>query len=640
MEYKFLQNIESPEDIRKLSVEDLSQLAAEVRDLIVETVADKGGHLGAGLGVTDLTIVLHYILNTPKDFLVWDVGHQVQAHKILTGRRDAFRKSFRQYKGISGLVNSSESEYDPFTTGHAGPSISQALGIAKARRLQGNTDKVVAVIGDTSIANGMAFEALNHAGHIKENLVVILNDNEMSISPSVGAMTKYFNRIIVDKRYNHLRDEVEGLIKRIPKLGTRMFSKVKHIEEGLKHLLVPGQLFENLNFRYFGPLDGHNIPELVKVLPQIMKLDGPSLVHVITQKGKGLAMAEKDPVRWHASTPFHIETGELKKKSSSVAYTKVFGNKLCELARKNPKITALTAGMPEGTGLIKFSEEFPDRFEDVGISEEHGVTFCAGMAYQGMRPVAAIYSTFLQRAFDQMMHDVCLQNLPVMFCLDRAGLVGEDGPTHHGVLDISYLRKLPNMQVLAPRDGKELESMLEYMADCTEAPTAVRYPRGGVTEEQYPELSELPRQEVRAGKGELLKSGADVLLIAVGSMVGPGLAAAALLEKEGLSTAVINARFVKPLDEELIHTWSSKTRAILTIEEGCLPGGFGSAVIESLVGTDISLERVKCLGLPDRFIEGGNRELLLDLLGLSPEKIAETAKEVLKKSSHSQSASI
>lgn len=623
-----LPHINSPADIRKLPKTELPRLAREVRDCIIETVSEKGGHLGAGLGVTDLTVALHYILDTPNDFLVWDVGHQVQAHKILTGRRDAFRQTFRQYKGISGLVNAGESPYDVFTTGHGGPSISAALGVAVARRRRGQQSKVVAVIGDTSIANGMSLEAMNHAGHIKENLVVILNDNEMSISKSVGAMSRYLNQVITNPTYNHLREEVETLIGRLPKVGGRVLGKIKYIEEGVKHLLVPGQLFENLGFRYFGPLDGHDMERMLDLFPKIFSIPGPVLVHVITKKGKGMPMAEADPIRWHASAPFCMQSGDLKKKSTDLTYTEVFGKTLCELAETNPKIAALTGGMPEGTGLVKFGQKFPDRFFDVGISEEHGVTFCAGLAYEKMRPFATIYSTFMQRAFDQIVHDIALQNLPVIFAMDRGGLVGEDGPTHHGVLDISFMRKIPGMTVMAPRDGKEFEQMIRFAVDHTSGPIALRYPRGSVTELLHPALNQFGHAPIEFGKSELLKEGSDVLLVAYGAMTGPALDAAAILEREGVSTGVINARFAKPLDEELILAWAQKTRVLITIEEGCVAGGFGSAVLEAMSSRQI-LSPVRCLGIPDRFIEHGPRNTLLDLCGLSPQKIALTAHEML-----------
>lgn len=627
-----LNSIRDPRDIRKLPKEQLPQLAREVRDCIISTVSEKGGHLGAGLGVTDLTIALHYVLNTPEDFLVFDVGHQVQAHKIITGRREAFEKSFRTHRGISGLVNSKESVYDVFTTGHGGPSISAALGVAAARRLAGKKGKVVAVIGDTSIANGMSFEALNHGGHIKEDIVVILNDNEMSISPSVGAMSRYLNRIISNPTYNSLRHEVEKLIRRVPRVGKRVLAKIAHIEEGVKHLLVPGQLFEDLGFRYFGPLDGHKIVDLVDILPNILRIKGPLLIHVLTQKGKGLEWAEKDPVRGHASTPFEISTGKLKKISKDPTYTKRFGETLCALAEKNPKIAALTGGMPDGTGLLGFAAQFPERFYDVGISEEHGVTFCAGLAYEGMRPVAAIYSTFLQRGFDQIIHDVALQNLPVMFCLDRGGLVGEDGPTHHGTFDLAYLRLIPNLVFMAPRDGQDFEEILKWMVNYTQGPSAVRYPRGSLTEVEFPELNDMPRRPIEMGKGELLVEGnGDVLLIPIGSMVGPALRAARMVEEAaGVSATVLNPRFVKPLDEELILRHARKAKLIVTVEEGCRIGGFGSGILELLSKNGISPSSAVTLGLPDQFVEAGARDILLDLAGLSPSKIADTVKKELQ----------
>ena len=631
-----LNTINSPADLKRIPKKRLPELAREVRDLIITTVAEKGGHLGAGLGATDIAIALHYVLNTPHDFLVWDVGHQVQAHKILTGRRDAFRESFRQYKGISGLANKDEGPYDPFTTGHGGPSISSGLGVATAKRLLNRKGKTVVVIGDTSIASGMAFEAMNLTGHTAENLVVILNDNEMSISPSVGAMSKYLNRIISNPTYNNIRGKVERLIRRLPQLGRRVIGKVREIEEDVKHLLVPGRLFEDLGFRYFGPLDGHNVIEMVNLFPNIFKIKGPILIHAITKKGKGLEMAEKDPVRWHASTPFEISTGKVKKKSKDRTYTQAFGEAICALAEKNPKITALTGGMMEGTGLKDFSQRFPDRFFDVGISEEHGVTFCAGLAHEGMRPVAAIYSTFLQRAFDQMIHDVALQKLPVMFCMDRAGLVGEDGPTHHGVFDIAYLRQIPHMSLLAPRDGVELEAMLGVMARHLKGPVAMRYPRGAITEVAFPELLTASRAPIEWGKAETLRTGDQVLFLALGSMVGPSLRAAQYLEEKGITSTVVNTRFVKPLDEELILRLSKSHAAIVTLEEGCRHGGFGTAVLQTLVGQEIDLQRVACLGIPDHFIEGGSREILLDQIGLSPEKIAKTAQKLLQKSKSTQ----
>lgn len=627
-----LDAIHSPQDLRKLPKGKLPQLAHEVRKCIIETVAEFGGHLGAGLGATDLAIALHYVLDTPRDFLIWDVGHQVQAHKILTGRREVFQKTFRQYKGISGLVNKHESIYDVFTTGHSGPSISSSLGVAVGRRLQKKNGKVICVIGDASIASGMAFEALNHAGHLHENLIVILNDNEMSISPSVGALSRYLNRMISNPLYNRIRKAAEKVITSVPKVGKRVIHKARQIEEGIKHLLVPGVLFESLGFRYFGPLDGHNVVELVDLLPNILKLKGPLLIHVITKKGKGYAVAESDPERWHASAPFDVQTGQLKKKVSDKTYTQVFGEAVVDLARRDSRLTTLTAGMTDGTGLTAFSKAFPERFFDIGISEEHGVTFCAGLAHAGLRPVAAIYSTFLQRSYDQVIHDVALQNLPVMFCIDRGGLVGEDGPTHHGVFDLAYLIGIPNMVVMAPRDGKELTEMLAFMLHRTEGPTAVRYPRGVIGETEFPILGKLGRTPIEKGKSEVLKQdGNDVLFLGVGSMAGAVLEASEILAGDAIKSTVLNVRFVKPVDEDLIVRLARNARVVVSVEEGCLQGGFGAAVLEIFSRRDINFPKLICLGIPDEFIEHGPRDLLLRKLGLSPQRIAEEVKSSLPK---------
>lgn len=621
-----LSKIRSPDDLKKIPKAQLPQVAREVRDVIIETVSETGGHLGAGLGATDLTVVLHYLLDLPHDFLVWDVGHQVQAHKILTGRRDAFRKTFRKYKGISGLVNKDESVYDVFTTGHGGTSISSALGVAVSRRLRRKTGRVVAVIGDASIASGMAFEALNHAGHLDENLVIVLNDNEMSISPSVGALSKYLTKVISNPIYNRIRRRAGEIITKVPCVGPEMVHKAKQIEEGIKHLLVPGLIFEALGFRYFGPIDGHDILQMVDLFPNILRIKGPLLIHVVTQKGRGYDRAEQDPERWHASAPFHVETGDLKKVSTEKTYTQVFGEAIVALAEKNPLVTALTGGMTEGTGLTEFSKRFPDRFFDIGISEEHGVTFSAGLAHGGMRPVVAVYSTFLQRAHDQIIHDVALQNLPVMFCMDRAGLVGEDGPTHHGVFDIAYLRKIPNVTVMAPRDSAEFSDMLSFMVDYTEGPIAVRYPRGAVTELSFPALARLPRSPLEFGKAEIVKEGQEIVFLAVGSMVGPALSASEILEQSGITAGVVNTRFIKPLDEDLILRSAGAARLLVTLEEGSVSGGFGAAVLELMAARARGAEaRTLVLGIPDRFIEPGPRDILLENAGLSPGRIAEAA---------------
>ena len=621
-----LQKINSPADLRQLSQRELELVAVELREYILEVISENGGHLGAALGAVELTLGLHRVFKMPEDTIVWDVGHQVHAHKILTGRRDAFR-SFRLEGGLSGFSNKDESPYDPFTTGHGGASISTALGLAVGNRILGKPRKVIAVIGDASLVSGMAFEGLNHAGHLKDDLVVILNDNEMSISPTVGALSKHLNRIITNPFYNHLRKDLVELVRKMPKVGDRMVSYAKRVDEGLKNLLVPGLIFEELGFRYFGPLDGHDLKGLIKTFENIKKIKGPILLHVVTKKGKGYAIAEKNPERWHASTPFHILTGEVKKVSTVKTYTQAAGRAIVDLAAKDPRVTAITAAMCEGTGLVEFSKKFPERFFDVGIAEEHGVSFASGLAKKGLRPIVAIYSTFLQRAHDQIIHDVALQNSTVIFAMDRAGLVGEDGPTHHGIFDIAYLRKVPGMTVMAPRDARELDKMLAFAVAHTEGPIAVRYPRGAVAEESASPLKELAPAAVEKGRAEVIRHGNDAVIFALGSMVYPAYEAAQLLEKQGIQVTVVNARFAKPLDEAAILNLSKDKPLILTLEEGSLAGGFGEAVLEVVerVKSQTGLLKnltVRTLGIPDRFIDHGKRESLLDSIDLSPRKIA------------------
>lgn len=628
-----LKRIDSPDDIKKLSVTDLPQLAAEVREYILEVVSVNGGHLGAALGAVDLTLALHYCFTTPKDTIVWDVGHQVHAHKILTGRREAFR-TFRKPGGLSGFSNKDESVHDAFTTGHGGASISTSLGIAAGNKILKSSGKVVAVIGDASWVSGMALEAMNHAGHLKDDLIVVLNDNEMSISPTVGALSKYLNRILTHPVYNHMRKDIEHFMHRIPRVGDRMVDTAKKIDEGLKHLFVPGHIFEEMGFRYFGPLDGHSIEGLVDILENIRKIQGPVLLHIVTKKGKGYAVAEQNPQKWHASTPFCVETGSVHKTPSVRTYTQTFGEVAVKLAESDPRIVAITAAMCDGTGLVEFSKRFPDRFFDVGIAEEHGVAFAAGLTKAGLRPMVAIYSTFLQRSHDQILHDVALQDLPVFFCLDRAGLVGEDGATHNGVFDIAYLRKVPGLTLMAPRDGRELELMLRFGAAHTQGPIAVRYPRGAVSETLGGPLSDRTPAALEHGKAEVLREGADVLLVAFGSMVYTAYEAAEQLAREGVEACVINARFAKPLDEELILGRSAKTPLVVTLEEGNIAGGFGSAVLELLERRSEVLAgrrpEVKVLALPDRFIEHGKREDLLAEHGLSAEGIKQTVLSALR----------
>ncbi len=627
-----LQTINSPADLKKLKPAELTALAREVRDYILEVVSVNGGHLGAALGAVDLTVALHYCFTTPKDMLVWDVGHQVHAHKILTGRREAFR-TFRQPGGLSGFSNKDESKHDAFTTGHAATSISTSLGIALGKKIRGEAGKVVTIIGDASIVSGMAFEALNHAGHLKDDLIVILNDNEMSISPTVGAFNRYLNKIITNPFYNHVRKDVEQMVRHIPKVGDRLVKKAKKIDEGVKNLFMPGLLFEEMGFRYFGPIDGHDIQSLITILGNIRQIKGPIFLHVVTKKGKGYGIAESDPAKWHASTPFCVETGAVNKVSSQKTYTQVFGEMALELAKEDPAVVAITAAMCDGTGLVKFSNAFPDRFFDVGIAEEHGVSFAAGLAKAGVKPLVAIYSTFLQRAHDQVIHDVALQELPVIFCLDRGGLVGEDGPTHHGVFDLAYLRKIPGMTLMAPRDGRELVAMMRHALTHTGGPIAMRYPRGAVAEETAGTLKTVAPAPIAAGRAEVLREGADVLLVGIGSMVYPAFEAAELLAKDGIEAAVVNARFVKPLDENTILKYALAAKLVVTIEEGSVQGGFGSAVLELFESKQMFPQRVRTLGIPDRFIEHGKRETLLDGLGLSAPRIKEEVLRLLQEGS-------
>lgn len=622
-----LDRVNNPKELKVLSKEELPVLASEIRERILEVISKNGGHLGAALGVVELTIALHYVFNSPKDAIIWDVGHQAHAHKILTERRDAF-SSIRQYGGLSGFLNQDESPHDIFSTGHAGASISTALGLAAGRRIlpKNGSKRVIAVIGDASLVNGMAFEALNHAGHLREDLIVVLNDNEMSISRTVGAISNYLNKIISNPFYNHLRKDFEVILKKIPRVGNRVAAKAKKIDEGLKNLFIPGLLFEELGFKYFGPIDGHNIEALLKILTNLSKVEGPILLHVLTKKGKGYSIAEDDPARWHASTPFCLETGEAKAAHAHTTYTQLFGRTLERMAEHNPKVVAVTAAMCEGTGLVEFSKKFPDRFFDVGIAEEHAVSFAAGLAKSGLRPVVAIYSAFLQRSYDQVIHDVAFQRLPVIFCIDRAGLVGEDGPTHHGSFDLGYLSGIPGMTVLSPRDGDEFSRMMAFALSHTEGPVAIRYPRDIIAEEKDPDLGRSVPAPIDAGKPEVLRHGNDLVIFAIGSMVYPALKAAEMLSKEhALDASVVNTRFVKPLDEETIGILAEGKKLILTVEEGILKGGLGNAIsqilLEDLSGNEKII--IKQMGLPDYFIEHGRREILLEKTNLTANGIVQ-----------------
>jgi len=622
---RLIDTIGSPKDLKQIPLKDLSQLAQEIREEIIRTVSRNGGHLAPSLGAVEIAIALHYVLDTPRDTILWDVGHQAYAHKILTGRLKQF-STLRQMGGISGFPNRNESPYDIVTCGHSSTSISVGLGLAAARDFRHEHDKIAVVIGDAALAGGMAFEALNNAGQLRKDLMVILNDNEFSISRAVGALSGYLNRIIANPIYNKVRLDVERLLKRIPRFGFRAYRAARRLEEGLKNLLIPGILFEELGFRYFGPINGHNIPQLVSTLRNLMQLNEPILVHVVTKKGKGYRFAEESPRRFHGTSAFRIETGEPieTKQSGLETFTGAFGQKIVELAERNTKLVAITAAMLDGTGLDKFSAKFPSRLFDVGIAEEHAIGLASGLALRGFRPVVAVYSTFLQRGYDQIIHDVCLQNLPVIFCIDRAGLVGEDGPTHHGIFDIAYLRHIPHLTVMSPKSPEELKAMLEFSLTMA-GPVALRYPRGSLFF-----ADRLPMADISPGKAEVLREGKDLALVAVGSMVEFALKVSEFLARHKKHSTVVNARFIKPLDEELFESILTRTKNIVTIEEGCVEGGFGSAVLEFIARENISGVRAKLLGLPNAFIEHGKREELFLKYNLTPEAICDVImREVL-----------
>ncbi len=615
----YLEKINHPRDIKNLSIDELNELAKEIRQTIINVVSKNGGHLAPNLGAVELIVALHYIFDSPKDKIIFDVGHQAYAHKLLTGRYKNFH-TLRQLGGISGYPTIKESEHDAFGTGHASTSISAALGMAVARDYLGENYHVIAVIGDGALTGGMAYEGLNNAGFLKKNLIVVVNDNKMSISQNVGGISRYLRKISMTPAYNELKNDVWNLLGKLPpRLSGRARELVRKIKEGLKTLFVPNILFEELGFRYIGPVDGHNLEELIEVFNAVKNLQGPILVHVLTEKGKGYHPAEDNPTDFHGLGPFNPLTGEPYSKGGS--YSEIFGKTLIKLAEKNDKLVAVTAAMPEGTGLKPFRQRFPDRLFDVGIAEQHAVTFSAGLALRGLRPVCAIYSTFLQRGFDQVIHDVCLQDIPIMFCLDRAGLVGEDGPTHHGAFDLSYLRLIPNLVVCAPKDKYEFEAMLEFAVNYTEHPIAIRYPKTKACEIGTPEKIEL-------GKAELLKEGKKGYIFAIGSMVEVALKAVNSLDGFG----VVNARFVKPLDRDLLLNLAKKVDYIVTTEENVLPGGFGSAVLELLTENGFSAKRILRLGIPDKFIEHGKRDELLALCGLTPEKVVTRVKEFIKSS--------
>lgn len=610
-----LEEINGPDDIRGRSVRELEDLAEDIRNVIISGVSETGGHLAPSLGVVELTLALHYVYDTPRDKIVWDVGHQCYPHKLLTGRYRNFH-TLRKYKGIGGFPRRSESEFDAFDTGHSSTSISAATGIVEGRDLKGEDFKVVAVIGDGAMTAGLAFEGLNHAGQLRKDLTVVLNDNEMSISENVGALSKYLNRILTGDVFKKFKKETKSLLESIPKVGATMSRFAERAEESFKGLLLPGVLFEELGFNYIGPVDGHNLQELVDSFKKVRQEEGPVLIHVITKKGKGYEYSEDDPTKFHGVGPFEVETGNapVGKSKGALAYSDVFGLALAELADADPSIVAITAAMQEGTGLAHFAKKHPGRLYDVGIAEPHAVTFAAGMATEGAKPVVAIYSTFLQRSYDEIIHDVCLQKLPVVFALDRAGIVGEDGPTHQGLFDISYLRHVPNLTVMAPKDGEELEAMLAYALELN-APVAIRYPRGKV----HDIGTSAP---IVKGKSETVLEGSGVAVLAIGNTLAPALEAADIMHSEGHDKpTVVNMRFIKPLDTEAIGKLASTHSALVTVEENILEGGFGSAVLEHLnrSGADVRFRRI---GIPDEFVEQGTQAELRQQYGLDAQGLA------------------
>lgn len=616
-----LSKIDNLEDLKKLNSLELKKLSKEIRKFLLDNVSVTGGHLASNLGVVELTIALHKVFNSPKDKIIWDVGHQAYTHKILTGRKERF-STLRQFNGLSGFPKCKESIHDCFETGHSSTSISAGLGMALARDLKGENHSVVSIIGDGALTGGMAFEALNHAGHSKTDFIVILNDNEMSISQNVGGLSKYLNKIRTAPTYFKVKDDVESILRKIPAIGDSVVKTAQKTKDTIKYFFVPGIIFEELGFTYIGPINGHNIEELIEVFDRAKRIKGPVLIHVNTKKGKGYRFAEKYPDKFHGIGPFDINTGKKTKKSSGKTYSEIFGQTIVELAKNNPKIVAITAAMPSGTGLQLFAKEFPKRFYDVGIAEQHAVTFAAGLAANGLKPVFAVYSTFLQRGFDQIIHDVCLQNLPVVFAIDRAGIVGQDGETHHGVFDLSYLRLIPNLKVLSPKDGKELKQMLEYAFE-QNSPIAIRYPRG---------ISENIDTKVESAieHAEVLCRGKDLCIIAIGKMVKTAIEVSNILKKAGIECTVINARFVKPLDEKTILTEIKNVKNIVTIEDNVKKGGFGSAIMELLNSNQICSKIVKIFAFPDKFVEHGDTNILFKEYKLDSKSISNEIINILK----------
>lgn len=618
-----LESINQPDDLKLLMPKQLTQLADEIRDLIINTVAENGGHLASSLGVVELTIALYKVFNFPSDKIIWDVGHQAYAHKILSDRRERF-STLRQKNGIAGFPKISESRYDNFGTGHASTSISAALGMAAARDIDKENYNVIAVIGDGALTGGEAFEALNNAGSLKKNMLIILNDNEMSISKNVGALSSYLSHIRTAPEYTHMKKDIGRLLNHLPKVGQTFYKTAEMLKDGVKNAFIAGGLFEEIGLSYIGPVDGNDLDSLINILQRIKNISGPILLHITTKKGKGYLPAENEPDKFHGIGRFDIQTGKTLSKASSIpTYTQIFSKTILELAQSDKDIVAITAAMPGGTGLIPFAKMYPERFFDVGIAEEHALTMAAGMAASGKKPVIVLYSTFAQRGYDQILHDICLQNLPVTICLDRAGIVGEDGPTHHGVFDYSFLRNIPGITIMAPKDENELRNML-YTAVTYGKPIVLRYPRGqaqGVhMDEQLTKLA--------IGQSEIINDNGEYAIIAAGTMVYPAMEAARLLAADDITCSVINARFIKPLDENLLIKLAQSKKYIITVEENVLAGGFGSAILELLTKNNISINNITCMGLPDKFIPQGSRSELLQDNKLTAEGIAETIKNI------------
>ncbi|MFR5507999.1 MAG: 1-deoxy-D-xylulose-5-phosphate synthase [Clostridia bacterium] len=613
-----LEKINYPKDLKKLSIEEKETLAIEIRKYILEIVSKNGGHLASNLGVVELTIALHSVFNFPEDKIVWDVGHQTYVHKILTGRKENL-KTLRKLNGIAGFPKTNESKYDNFNTGHSGTSISAALGMARARDLKNERNSVLAVIGDGAMTGGMALEALNDVGYSKTKMTIILNDNEMSISKNIGGLNMLLSKLRTKKTYTKSNISMKKIINKVPVIGKPTVKVIQRLKRSIKQLIIPKMFFEDIGFTYLGPVDGHNIQELENILRLSKQIDNPVIIHVLTKKGKGYSIAEENPDKFHATAPFNIETGKAGKEKKK-DYSKVFGDKLVELARENEKIVAITASMKDGTGLTKFSKEFPKRFFDIGIAEQHALGLAAGMAIEGTIPVVPIYSSFYQRGYDQVIHDIAIQNLPVIMCVDRAGIVGADGETHQGLLDMAFFRLVPNLTIMAPKDFKELEEMLEFAIKLNK-PVIIRYPRGGEEDYKFQASTNSEYTKIEEGKAEILKEGKDISIIAIGKMVSRAMKIAEELEKENINTDVINARFLKPLDIKTIKNSITKTKKVITIEDGTIINGLATAIKELIIDENLRDIKLECFAYPDKFIQHGSVQELEEIYDLDEKSI-------------------